>query len=165
MRTWLLLAVMTAGPFASQAAAQVARTPAATFGELAAKVTSNETVYVVTDNGRRVFQSTTKGQIVAVSDSTITLMVHGAQREFTSSKTRAVFNRDHRGRHALIGLVVGSAIALIGDRLIVKAIGADQSFRAEDFDLVAFAGVLGLLEGSRGERHDLFRAPAVRFRF
>jgi hypothetical protein len=161
MRTALVLAVTIAGSFPSQAAAQGSRAPATTFADLATRVASGQTVYVVTDTGRRLVHSTTKGEVVSVSDSILTLTVHGQPSDFPSATTRFVYAREHRGRHALIGLAIGSAIGLIGDRLIVKAIGGDQRFTAEGFDLVAFAGFLGLLHGSRGERHDLFRAPPI----
>ena len=55
------------------------------------------------------------------------------------------------------GVITGWVV----DRSLAKLVGGNQDFVTEDFTTVALAGFVGVLAGSRGQKHELYRrAPA-----
>ena len=85
-----------------------ARGPARSFEELQARVKTGDTVYVIDASGL-----STRGEIVAISDVSLTVTFHGTRREFAVSVVRRI---DRRGRDSVRnGLFTGlGAGALIG---------------------------------------------------
>jgi hypothetical protein len=137
-------------------------TPSVTFESLAGHVPSGRTVYIETNASEGGYQSF-KDRIVSASPDAVILADHGAMPR---DRVLALWDRDaHRGAGALRGFLIGLAIGVGVDRVIVRSIGADQSFRKPDAALAAIVGGFGAAIGASGRPRDrlLFQTPAIRF--
>ena len=88
-----------------------ARTPARSFSDLEQRLKHGATVYVIDRTGTE-----TKGKVVDVSPSVLTLAVDGVQRRMEQGAVRQVQSYgDSLWNGVLIGAAVGAASALMAD--------------------------------------------------
>ena len=101
------------------------------FEELPKKVKPGQKVYVTDPLARE-----TEGTLVRLSDTSLTLLVRGAEREFARGDVEQVARRGDSLRN---GMIIGSAVA--GGLGLLSVLTDDCT---EDFSAAACAGVVGL---------------------